>query len=115
MNKVKVVSVRDDKIAFDNGVVLYSHHDYECCERHYLSLEGLSLKDFDGLSFDISNDGFFERIVGFGIALKPINGHPVRIPGYGYNNGYYSEQIDLCLEGDGFCNTYDVSECQDIE
>ncbi len=115
LNKVKVVSISDESITFDNGVVLHSHHNSECCESHYLSLADLTIADFEGLEFDISNDNFFERIVGYGIALKPLNGHPVRIPGYGYNNGYYSSQLDLILEGDGFEKVYDISDCQVIE
>ena len=46
-------------------------------------MEDLDLSDFDGLEFDLTNDNFFERIKGYGIALKPINGWAVRIPGYG--------------------------------
>ena len=115
LNKVKVVSIGDEYITFDNGVVLYSNHDSECCESHYLSLADLTIADFEGLEFDISNDNFFERIEGYGIALKPLNGHPVRIPGYGYNNGYYSSQLDLILKGDGFEKVYDISDCQVIE
>ena len=114
-NKVKVVSISDDWITFDNGARLYSNHKSDCCESHYLSLADLALAEFEGLEFDISNDNFFERSVGYGIALKPLNGHPVRIPGYGYNNGYYSSQLDLILKGNGFEKVYDVSDCQVIE
>lgn len=115
LNKVKVVSIDDESLTFDNGVVLYSNHDPDCCESHYLSFADLTIADFEGLEFDISNDSFFERIVDYGIALKPLNGHPVRIPGYGCNNGYYSSQLDLILEGDGFKEVYDVSDCQVIK
>ena len=115
LNKVKVVSIGDESLTFDNGVVLYSKHDSECCESHYLCFADLTIADFEGLEFDISNDNFFERIAGYGIALKPLNGHPVRIPGYGYNNGYYSSQLDLILKGDGFEKVYDISDCQEIE
>jgi len=116
MDKVKVTKIARDSLTFNNGVRLYSNHDSDCWERHYLSLEDLSMQDFDGLEFDISGEDFFERLDGYGIALKPINGHPVRIPGYGYNNGYYSEQLDLILtNGKGFQKVFDVSECQVIE
>ena len=115
LSKVKVISISDESLTFDNGVCLYSNHDSDCCESHYLSLADLTIEDFEGLEFDISNDNFFERIDGYGIALKPLNGHPVRIPGYGYNNGYYSSQLNLILKGDGFEKVYDVSDCQVIE
>ena len=113
MNKAKVVKIDSEALVFDNGVVLTSNHDSDCCESHYLSLGDLTLADFDGLEFDLTSDDFFERIVGYGIALKPLSGHPVRIPGYGSNNGYYSEQLDLVLsDGKGFLKVFDVTECQ---
>jgi len=97
-------------------VVLSSDHESECCEQHYLSLTDLAVTDFDGLEFDLTSDDFFERIDGYGIALKPLVGFPVRIPGYGFNNGYYSDQLDLTLsDGKGFSKVFDVSECQVIE
>lgn len=114
MKNLKVVKISSDSLEFNNGVKLYSNHEQDCCENHYLSLDDLTISDFDGLEFDLTNDDFFERVEGFGIALKPTNGHPVRIPGYGSNNGYYSSQLDLILSGIGFKRQYDISECQVI-
>ena len=115
MNKLKVVRIDSDSIEFSNGLKLYSNHVQNCCEYHYLLLSDLTLSDFDGLEFDLTTDDFFERIESFGIALKPKNGHPVRIHGYGSNNGSYSSQLDLILtDGKGFTKTYDISECQVI-
>jgi hypothetical protein len=114
MKNLKVVGIDSDSLEFDNGVTLCSNHDQDCCESHYLSLSDLTLSDFEGLEFDITNDDFFERIEGYGIALKPINGFPIRIPGYGDNNGYYSHDLDLILTNDkGFKKVYNISECQD--
>lgn len=111
MNKLKVVKIDEESLEFDNGLILSSGHQQECCENHYLSMTDLTLEDFEGLEFDLSNDDFFERIEDYGIALKPIIGFPVRIPGYGYNNGYYSSELTLTLS-DG--RVYDVTECQEI-
>ena len=116
MNRVKVVKVDSDSLEFDNGVVLSSDHKSDCCEQHYLSLTDFDIADFDELEFDLTSDDFFERIDGYGIALKPLVGYPVRIPGYGFNNGYYSSQLDLKLsDGKGFSRVFDVSECQVIK
>jgi hypothetical protein len=113
MKNLKVVAIDSDSLEFNNGVKLYSNHDQDCCESHYLSLSDLTLEDFEGLEFDLTNDDFFERIEDYGIALKPINGFPVRIPGYGSNNGYYSSNLDLILtNGADFKKTFDISECQ---
>jgi hypothetical protein len=112
--KTFVTKINDEGIDFDNGSNLSSYHDAECCEHHWLSFEHLTLDDFEGLEFDLSNDGFFERIPGYGIALLPLNGHPVRIPGYGSNNGYYSDNLDLVLKNEGKRVFYNISNCQII-
>ena len=113
MEKVKVVSIKDNIIVFDNGVKLFSYHDQDCCEHHDLEMNDLTLCDFDGLEFDLTNDNFFNRIEDYGIELVPTKGHSVKIPGYGYNNGYYSSQMDLVLEKEGkYIKRYDISECQ---
>ena len=115
MEKVKVVKFNEDTITFENGITLYSNHEQDCCENHYLSLSDLTTDDFEGLEFDLSSEDFFERIEGYGIALKPINGHPVRIPGYGSNNGYYSSNLDLILaNGNEVLKRFDITECQAI-
>ena len=94
----KVTNVSEDVLTFDDGSELSSDHEPDCCEHHYLTFKDLSLSDFDGLEFDLSSDGsFFERVEDYGIRLKPTNGHPVSVPGYGENNGYYSANLSLIL------------------
>lgn len=113
--KVKVVRVDSESIQFDNGVILYGHHDRDCCEEHYLSFKDLTIDDFEGLLFDIDGDDFFKRIEGYGIELIPINGHSVKVPGYGSNNGYYSENLTLALVyGTEVIKSYDITDCQEV-
>lgn len=54
MKNLKVVALDSDEITFDNGVKLYSNHDQDCCENHYLSMSDLTIDDFKGLEFDLS-------------------------------------------------------------
>lgn len=117
MNASKVISVSSDCITFDNGIKLFSNHDKDCCEHHELTMSDLTMDDFEGLEFDLTNDNFFNRIPEYGIELIPIKGHSVKIPGHGSNNGYYGTNIDLVLEHtDGkLYKKYDVSECQKID
>jgi len=116
MRKVKVVEIDSESIEFDNGVILTSEHEQDWCESHYLGLGDLTIDDFDGLEFDLDSDDFFERIEGYGIALKPLAGFPIRIPGYGNNNGCYSDQLDLVLsDGKDFSKVFNISECQEID
>jgi hypothetical protein len=112
---MKVVEISEG-LVFDDGTQLYSNHMSDCCEHHYLDFEHISLSDFEGLEFDLSNDNFFERVPDYGIRLIPTNGHPISIPGYGYNNGYYSDNLDLVISSPGKSDkTYEITECQVIE
>ena len=112
---MKVIKI-DDALYFDNGWSLTYYHDQECCEEHYLDFNDLTLEDFEGLEFDLINDNFFERIEGYGVALIPINGFPVRIAGHGENNGYYSDELILIVRNEvrNIIKEYDITECQDI-
>lgn len=111
-----VYHIDDENIYFDNGVKLSYYHKDDCCESHYLDFTHITLDDFEGLIFDLSTDDFFERIPDYGIALKPLNGHPVRIPGYGSNNGYYSDNLSLLLiDSSGVTiKTFDITDCQEV-
>lgn len=112
---VKVVYVDKDVLRFDDGSELSSDHYQDCCENHYLDFSGESLQGFSGLDFDLSSSDFFEKVDGYGIRLLPVNGHPVSIPGYGYNNGYYSSNLELVLKKDNESTKFDISDCQAID
>ena len=112
--KTKIKEITGDIIIFENGYKLYSHHNKDCCENHWLDFEHLKKEDYQDLEFDLSNDDFFTRIENYGISLNATNNFPLRIPGYGSNNGYYSSNLKLILEVDRGKREYDVSECQVI-
>ncbi|MBO9592759.1 MAG: hypothetical protein J7599_07595 [Niabella sp.] len=114
MNNLKVVKVDQESIQFENGIQLFSEHDQDCCEHHYLSFGDITLDDFEGLEFDLSKDDFFSKIDGYGIELMPIQGRSVRVPGYGSNNGYYSSNLSLVIAGPGFRKIFDITECQEV-
>lgn len=103
-----------DNLVFDNGYTIYSYHEPDCCEQHYLSLGDLTMDHFEGLVFDLTDDGkFFNPVPGFGIELLPVNGFPIRIPGYASNNGYYSENLSLGLSRPGHQDIlFDIEHCQ---
>lgn len=115
MKNLKVVKVDSEYIEFEKGIKLTSYHASDCCEEHELTLTDLTMQDFEGLEFDLTKDDFFKRIPYYGIELIPNNGHSVKIPAHGYNNGYYSDQLDLIIsDGKDFTKTFDITECQDI-
>ncbi len=113
--KAKVIKVTEGGIEFDNGYKLYSSHDSDCCESHELTFTDITVKDFEGLEFDLTNEKFFNKIIDYGIELVPLKGYSVKIPGHGYNNGYYGTNLDLVIH-DGIKETvYDITECQVIQ
>jgi len=112
---MKVIYVDSDMVRFEDRSELFSEHGQDCCESHYLSFADLTLADFAGLEFDLSSHTFFERVPDYGIRLLPTNGHPVSVPGYGNNNGYYSSRLTLVLSRPGKRpEQFDISDCQDI-
>ena len=116
MKTHKVVSVTSEGIRFDSGLFLSSHHNSDCCEHHELTFTDITLQDFDGLEFVIDAEGsFFRKVDGYGIEMIPVHGHSVRIPGHGYNNGYYGANLSLCVTGEGIDLDFDITECQLIE
>lgn len=116
MDKLKVIRLDSESIEFEGGIKLYSNHDSDCCESHSLTMSDLTIEDFDGLEFDLTNDDFFNRIPDYGIELIPIKGHSVKIAGHGYNNGYYSDQLDLIITKDNkVIKKYDITDSQDIQ
>ncbi len=100
---------------------LSSAHHREGSEEHYLDFSQLSLGDFEGLVFDLHNDGFFERVETYGIRLVSVDNQKIFIPGYGYNDGYYSDKLTLVIRFKKYngqncetCETkeYDITYCQ---
>ena len=112
---VSVLKINKESIVFDNGYVLESYHEQCCCEEHYLDFSDLTIKDFQGLEFNISKDNFFNRIKDYGIELVPLKGYSIKVPGYASNNGYYSTDLELIIISDTgiVYKAFDIEECQD--
>jgi len=104
-------------------VELSDYHETICCEAHYIDWEYRDQVTPE-MRFTLNTDDYntlFERVEGYGIRLlpNPGTGHPISIPGYGRNNGFYSDDIILVIKiTDKTQNTVvykkelDISECQ---
>lgn len=114
MKNIKVIKVSYEGLVFNDGTKLYSDHYSECCEHHELTFTDLTIDDFKDLEFDLTNDNFFKKIPDYGIELIPLKGFSVRIPGHGYNNGFYGTNIELIIENaeSNVFKNYDITECQ---
>lgn len=123
----KIVGADEDSyVVFENSYVLKSDHSCDCCESHYLdfsmlknynvgSKSGKKINIFEQ-EFDFSKGIPFSRVKGVGILLHDTEGNKYLINGYGYNNGYYGDNIELILEKNWLVwYHYDVTECQECE
>lgn len=112
MSYLVTTGIDCDKLTLSDGSYLQSRHGQDCCEHHYLDWPHEAI----GLTLDTGGD-FFERVDGYGIRLLQRDGLPVPVPGYGYNNGYYSSEIKLVwVSPTGkTLREWDVSECQKVE
>lgn len=54
MDKLKVEEVTHWGIIFEDGTVLCSEHEQDCCENHYLDFTDLTLNDFEDLEFELT-------------------------------------------------------------
>lgn len=119
---ITISSINSGSIIFNDGSMLTSAHEQDCCESHYLDFSNEDEQSLKQLKFKAYNDGGLDisivsKIEGYGIELKPLNDHPLRIPGYGYNNGYYSTELILEYidKNRQLVWSLDVSECQHID
>lgn len=112
-NLVKVLSLDSEGIYLENDYSIYSIHDRECCENHWLAFDSLEFSEIEDALFDFDKP-WFEKVEGYGIKLLPVNMHPISIPGYGDNNGYYSSNLTLVLSHPTEIKEFDIEECQDL-
>lgn len=114
MSKIK--RINEESLEFDNGFVLQSEHESNCCEYHWLDFSILEIyNDIYEQEFDVENGIKFKEVEGMGILLYDENGNKYLVNGYGRNNGWYSSNITLVLyNGKGkVVKEYDVTKCQD--
>lgn len=96
---MKIVSITDEEILFDNGNTITFDHELDCCEHSYADFEQLDdiarATDFDpNLEFVPQSD------VGFLFGNTP--GKMFFVPCYSCQNGYYTRALDV------YYNTGDI-------
>lgn len=108
----KITKINYESIEFDDGSDLASVHNSNCYEEHWIHFQALDFSDVKDLDFDL-NGRFFEGVDDYGIRLIPINGHPIPVPAYNTNNGYYSRELELVLSRNGeIVNSWDITKFQ---
>lgn len=107
---MKIVKVEEERIIFDNGSVLESYHEQDCCENHYVDFTSINDQGFENENFpeqlrdiisteadplEVDEWGEFNISSFFNIKDKQGNKYTLTI--YNSNNGYYSTDVSLIL------------------
>lgn len=93
----RIVELNENLIRFDDGTAITAFHAQDCCEHNYADCEQLDdiarNTDFDTskLEIDILQDQ------GFRFGNKP--GKMFFVPCYSVQNGYYSTNLDIFVNG----------------
>lgn len=108
---MKITKVLEEQLEFDNGTVLTSYHDQDCCEEHYVEFtsiigQGWEGKDFPETLVDMvvkkpKEKTFFddvdnEKWNSF-VEIKDKQGNKYTLTIYNKNNGYYAIDVTLVL------------------
>lgn len=110
---MKIKEVTDEHILFDNGNTITYHHCPDCCEVNYADFSILTENNVN-YGFDFNEELTFEFIdeMGFRFGSKDPYGamHWIFIPCYSYQNGYYSDDVDILYNGkqvlNGICEEH---------
>ena len=96
---MKIKNVTDNFIEFDNGNKITYKHDQDCCEYNYADFSILNENNVN-YSFNFNPELTFDFIYGMGFRFGSVdtygNMHWIFIPCYSEQNGYYSDNIDIC-------------------
>jgi len=92
---MRIKKITDEGIYFDNGDSIFYEHDQDCCENNYADFTVISRNDVN-FDYDFDPDEMiFKRIEGAGFCFGN-EGHLIFVPCYSEQNGYYSDEIEIC-------------------
>lgn len=94
--KMRVTRVKEDEyIEFDNGVIISSYHDPDCCESNYLDFSQFRV----GMEFPaIKEPEDIQKFIHLrkdGIYLVSADGLPIWAQARSNQNGYYSDRVGV--------------------
>lgn len=107
---MKIKEIHDDYIVFDNGIIMKSVHDQDCCEEVLADFEYIKQYNMLGDNhkqtiYEIEfNENFWERDIqlvkgmGFIMIANDYNRSKVFVPCYNIQNGYYGDSLHLVIK-----------------
>lgn len=93
---MKIEEVTREHILFDDGQIITFYHDRECCECNYAEFEDI---DKDAFDFEFKKDLDFEAVYDAGFRFGNEGIRMFFIPCYSDQNGFYTANIDIYLNG----------------
>lgn len=125
VSKMKLVTIGDEFVVFDNGTTMRSEHYSDCCEWHWAEMSKLAeynLNPKTGETIDIKEIEFpddienhLELIKDEGFNMIAADGSKYFVPCYGENNGYYGTDLFLDIVREGSDKVrIDLTEYQEI-
>lgn len=118
---MKIKSISEDKIVFDNGNYLEYEHQQDCCERVYADFKNLQVftdvganaVKSDDLVFDPDLTKHITQAEGVGFMIEDKNGVRLFVSCYDCQNGYYSDDLTLIYHNvyTGKVEKIDITEC----
>jgi hypothetical protein len=94
---MKIVSITDEEILFDNGNTITFDHRPDCCEHNYADFEQL---DDVARAVEFDPDLEFQACEGAGFLFGNRPGKMFFVPCYSCQNGYYSTDVAIYYNGE---------------
>jgi hypothetical protein len=93
---MRIASVNEMEIVFDNGCAISYDHNPDCCEVNYadFSILNPNVVNYD---YDFPTDLQFKPVEGMGFKFG-CEGHWIFIPCYSEQNGYYSDKVEILFD-----------------
>ncbi len=107
------------ELQFDDGSLLYDHHEQDCCESVYADFDNMvAMVDGKENYVDAKELDFFEDILksivpieGLGFYIVTKQGVCLLVSCYNKQNGYYSSDLSLIFVRDRNEQTMDITMC----
>lgn len=109
---VTIQAIEEEGILFSDGTRLFTDHEQDCCEQVYADWKYLMPSDVEGLKEITGLEVFVVENAGIRLSFSHPNtlSHPIFVPCYNIQNGYYSSDLSLCFGSKESYAVVDVSE-----
>jgi hypothetical protein len=97
---MKITTLEENKITFENGHVLAFYHDQNCCETVYADCENIQAMSHMNTPIykaEFDENLKYEMAEGIGIYLINKSNMKYLISCYNKQNGYYSDKLEAYL------------------